>query len=125
MGSLISPFPPGNRVLYALRVLFNQVTLVGVGLLGGSLGLALQKHALARRVVAYVRRAASVTECHRYQVAHSATQELAAAVKDSDLVVLCTPIAQMTSLSQQMLGSIRPGSLITDVGSVKAGVVAE
>ncbi len=104
---------------------FNQVTLVGVGLLGGSLGLALQKHSLAKRVVAYVRRAVSVEECLRLKVAHDATQDLAAAVRDADLVVFCTPIAQMRSLAECMLASLNPGTLVTDVGSVKASVVTD
>ena len=104
---------------------FNQVTLVGVGLLGGSLGLALQKHALAKRVVAYVRRSVSVAECRQFGVAHHATTELAEAVRDADLVVLSTPIAQMRPLAEQMLSSLRPGTLVTDVGSVKGTLVAE
>ncbi len=106
-------------------MLFNQVTLVGAGLLGGSLGLALQKHALARRVVAYVRRQESVEEALRLGVAQAATLDLAEAVRDSDLVVLCTPISQMRPLTEGMLPSLRPGTLVTDVGSVKGSVVAE
>ena len=104
---------------------FNQVTLVGVGLLGGSLGLALQKHALAKRVVAYVRRSASVAECANYKVAHHATTDLAEAVRGADLVVLGTPIAQMRPLAEAMLPGLRPGTLVTDVGSVKGSLVAE
>lgn len=104
---------------------FNQVTLVGVGLLGGSLGLALQKHALARRVVAYVRRSASVKECNELKIAHAATCNLKEAVQGADLVILCTPIAQMRPLVEELLPALRSGALVTDVGSVKGILVQE
>lgn len=104
---------------------FPKVTLVGVGLLGGSLGLALKARKLAGRVEGYVRRAASTAECERLGVVDRATTDLLAAVRDADLVVFCTPIAQMRALAEQCLPALRPGALVTDVGSVKGTVVAE
>lgn len=104
---------------------FPKVTLVGVGLLGGSLGLALQRLKLAGRVEGYVRRDASIAECEQLGVVNRATTDLAAAVRDADLVVFCTPIAQMRALAEQCLPALKPGALVTDVGSVKGGVVAE
>jgi len=104
---------------------FPKVTLVGVGLLGGSLGLALRQRRLAGRVEGYVRREASITECGRLGVVDRATTDLLAAVKDADLVVFCTPIAQMRALAEQCAPALRPGALVTDVGSVKGVVVAE
>jgi prephenate dehydrogenase len=106
-------------------VYWNKVTLIGVGLLGGSLGLALRKRRLAKRVVGCVRRDASVAECRRRRVAQEVTRDLAAAVADADLIILCTPIAQMRPLLERALPAIRRGAVITDVGSVKAGVVRE
>lgn len=104
---------------------FPKVTLIGVGLLGGSLGLALKRRQLAARVEGYVRRDASVAECERLGVVDRATTDLLAAVKDADLIVFCTPIAQMRALAEQSLPALKPGALITDVGSVKGGVMAE
>jgi len=106
-------------------VQFEKITLVGVGLLGGSLGLAVRQRRLAGRVEGYVRRAASVIECEKIGVVDRATDDLAAAVKDADLVVLCTPLAQMRRLTEQFLPSLKRGAIVTDVGSVKASVVAE
>ncbi len=71
---------------------WNKVTLVGVGLLGGSLGLALKQRGLAKRVDGLVRRRASVAECRRLKVVDQATQDPLKAVDNADLVVLCTPI---------------------------------
>ena len=104
-------------------VRWNKVTLVGVGLLGGSLGLALRKGRLADSVVGFVRRAASVTECKRVGAVDWATCDLGSAVKGAQLVVLCTPIRQMRPLVERLLPGLDPGTIITDVGSVKAEVV--
>ena len=104
---------------------WHKITLVGVGLLGGSLGLAIKRHHLAGRVEGFVRREASVVECEKLGVVDRAHLELAPAVADADLVVFCTPIARMAPLARQMLPALRPGVLVTDVGSVKGSVVRE
>jgi prephenate dehydrogenase len=104
---------------------WKKVTLVGVGLLGGSLGLALLKRRLASEVVGYVRRDSSLAECLECGAVTSATLDLSAAVQGADLVVLCTPISRMSSLAGQMLPSLKRGALVTDVGSVKGTVVRQ
>jgi prephenate dehydrogenase len=104
---------------------WKKVTLVGVGLLGGSLGLALKERRLADLVAGYVRRAASVRECEETGAVDLATLDLRRAVADADLVVLCTPIAQMRSLMARLAPMLRPEAVITDVGSVKKSVVEE
>jgi prephenate dehydrogenase len=104
---------------------FQKVTLIGVGLLGGSLGLALKKRRLAGKVVGFVRRRASVAECRRYRAVDLATQDLLEAVGEADCVILCTPLAQMVPLVDQMLPALKRGAVVTDVGSVKAGVVKD
>ena len=104
---------------------WKKVTLVGVGLLGGSLGLALRKRRLAGSVVGFVRRQASVAECKRVGAVTMATQDLTSAVQGAELVVLCTPLAQMRPLVEQMLPALASGAIVTDVGSVKASVVHE
>ena len=98
---------------------------MGVGLLGGSLGLALKKRKLAGEVCGFVRRKASVGECRRLGAVDWATQELVAAVSAAELVVLCTPLAQMRGLVEQMLPWLQRGAIVTDVGSVKGSVVKE
>lgn len=104
---------------------WQKVTLVGVGLLGGSLGLALIRRRLAREVVGFVRRAASIRECEKAGAVHHATRDLAEAVTGADLIILCTPIGQMRALLSQMVRSLKPGAIITDVGSVKSEVTRD
>lgn len=110
---------------YRPAVPFRKVTLVGVGLLGGSLALAIRQRNVAPCVVGYVRREASIAECEQAGLPGFATRDLLAAVADADLVVLCTPLAQMAELTERMLPALKPGAIVTDVGSVKASVVAE
>src|SRR5713226_6177309 len=104
---------------------WQKISLIGVGLLGGSLGLAIKQRRLAGRVEGYVRRAASVAECQRLGVVDAATLDLRAAVTDADLIILCTPIGQMREVSARMASSVRAGAIVTDVGSVKASVIQE
>ncbi|MBI5774072.1 MAG: prephenate dehydrogenase/arogenate dehydrogenase family protein [Verrucomicrobia bacterium] len=104
---------------------FPKVSLIGVGLLGGSLGLALKKRKLAARVEGYVRRDASIAECEALGVVDKASRDLAAVVRDADLVIFCTPLAQMRELAVQAVPHFKRDVLVTDVGSVKASVVAD
>ncbi len=129
----LSPAANERRRLFALssflfptyppRMHWQKIALIGVGLLGGSLGLAIKQRRLASRVVGYVRRQASVAECHKYGVVDEASTDLATVVTEADLVILCTPLGQMEALAKGMASSLKPGALVTDVGSVKLGVV--
>ena len=104
---------------------WEKIALVGVGLLGGSLGLAIRQRRLATRVEGYVRRPKSIAECEQAGAVDQANTDLLGVVNGADLVILCTPIAQMTPLVAQMLPGLARGSLVTDVGSVKTGVVSD
>jgi prephenate dehydrogenase len=106
-------------------VLLQKVTLVGVGLLGGSLGLALRERGLARNVTGYVRRQGSIDECVRAGAVDAATRNLLEAVTDAELIVFCTPLGQMKTLAEEMAGSLRKDAVVTDVGSVKGTVTRE
>jgi prephenate dehydrogenase len=121
----ISNFHPSASIRYLARVQFQKITILGVGLLGGSIGLAVRRRKLAREVAGYVRREASLQDCEKAGAVDYATTDLLAAVSGADLVVLCTPLAQMRQLARQILPALRRGALVTDVGSVKAGVVRE
>jgi prephenate dehydrogenase len=96
-----------------------------MGLMGGSLALAIKQGQLALTVHAYVRRAASIAEATKLAMADVITLNLKEAVGDADLVVLCTPLSQMRTLAEQMRHYLKPGAVVTDVGSVKGGVVQE
>jgi prephenate dehydrogenase len=105
------------------RARWKKVSLIGVGLLGGSLGLALKERRFAGLVTGFVRRRSSVAECKRLGAVDEAVLDLGRAVADAELIVLCTPIGQMRELVKEMAPSLRPGAVVTDVGSVKQSVV--
>ena len=121
----LSIFHPPSSIVYPREVRWNKITLVGVGLLGGSLGLALRRRKLAKEIAGYVRREASIKDCERAAATDYATTDLLAAVSNADLVVLCTPLAQMKQLVLQMRPALKRGAIVTDVGSVKGSVVKD
>jgi len=106
-------------------VQFRKITIIGVGLLGGSIGLAVKRRKLARQAAGFVRRQASVKDCARAGAVDFATTDLPAAVWGADLVILCTPIAQMRPIVERILPALKPGTIVTDVGSAKASVVRQ
>ena len=122
---MISIFHPPSCIRYLQAVLFRKITIIGVGLLGGSIGLAVKRRKLARQTAGFVRRNASLKDCERTGAVDFATTDLLAAVWDADLVILCTPLAQMQSRVREMLPALKRGAIVTDVGSVKASVVRE
>jgi len=121
----ISIFHLPSSILYSSGVQFRKITIVGVGLLGGSIGLAVKRRNLARQSAGFVRRAASLKDCEKAGAVDFATTDLLAAVWEADLVILCAPLGQMRLLAERMLLALKPGAIVTDVGSVKAGVVRE
>jgi prephenate dehydrogenase len=102
---------------------FSKVAILGPGLLGGSLALALRARAQAKEIALYCRRAEAAEELKRAGVASSTTTDPAEAVRGADVVVLCVPIGAMEGLSRQICAAVDSSALITDVGSVKAPVV--
>jgi prephenate dehydrogenase len=123
--SAFSIFHRLSGIRYPAPVQFQKITIVGVGLLGGSIGLAARRAKLAGEVAGFVRRAGSLKDCEKVGALDYATTDLLAAVSNADLVILCTPLAQMAPLTRQLLPALPRGAIVTDVGSVKAGVVHE
>jgi len=105
--------------------LFQKVTVAGVGLLGGSLGLALRQKGLAARVDGLVRRSASLAECEALGVVDHVTRDPRRAAEDAELIVLCTPLSRMAEVFGQMQSAVKPGVIVTDVGSVKRSVIQD
>jgi len=102
---------------------FRKVTVLGVGLLGGSLGLALRSRRLADTVWGLVRQDRVVSGAEAAGVVDRATTDVAAAVRDADLVVLCVPVGSMVAMATAIGPHLKPGAVVTDVGSVKESVV--
>jgi len=105
--------------------LFGKMTIIGVGLLGASLAKACKERGLVQEITGYGRNRENLEKARALKIIDHCPTSLAEAVKDADLIVLCTPVTTIVPLIQSMVTEIRPGALITDVGSVKDPVVKE
>lgn len=104
---------------------WNKIAIIGVGLLGGSLGLAIREKNLAKHVVGYVRRKEVIEKCKAMGIVEYASCDLNEIISEADFIILCTPILQMRSLIEKCIQNIKKGAIITDVGSAKTRVVSE
>jgi prephenate dehydrogenase len=102
----------------------THLAVIGPGLLGGSIALAARR-AAAFRVSVWARRPEAVEELQLGSYADHVSTDLRSVVANADFVVLCVPIGAMPALARELAPWISPGALVTDVGSVKAPVVAE
>jgi prephenate dehydrogenase len=98
---------------------FRQVTIVGLGLLGGSWGLALKKAGFGGRIVGYARRAETRDQALAENAVDHASPDLADAVHDADLVILATPVVVILDHLARLPPSLSPHALVTDLGSTK------
>ena len=99
------------------------MTILGVGLLGGSIGLALRSAAPGCRIIGYGHRRQSLDKAREIGAIDAVELDPAAAVAGSDLVVLCTPVGTFEQILGQIAPALTPGALVTDVGSTKRSVV--
>jgi len=104
--------------------MLRKLSILGPGLLGGSIGLAARHRTVAARVAIWARRPEAADEAYKLGAADEATTVLAQTVADADLVVLATPIGVMPTLVEQMRPALSDGCVVTDVGSVKYPIVA-
>ncbi len=103
--------------------LFDQVTLVGIGLVNGSLARDIRRLGLARRLVATSRQQGTLDEACRLGLVDDAALDAAAAVQGSDLVVLGVPVGASGEAARAIAPGLRPDAIVTDVGSVKGSVI--
>jgi len=103
--------------------MFGKVTILGVGLIGGSFGLALRKKGLCREVCGCGRSAGNLTKARDMGAIDSFTHDPVAACSDADLVMLSTPPGSFREIVLQIRGSLKKGAIVTDAGSVKGDLV--
>ena len=102
---------------------FRRVAIVGVGLIGGSIGLALRRRGLIETVVGIGRRQSSLRTARRVGSVTSTTIDLSKGVVGADLVVVCSPVGKIVEHVGEAAKSCPEGTLITDVGSAKQAIV--
>ena len=107
------------------KVHFDKISLIGIGLIGGSIALEARKRGLATSIVAATRSAETAALANRLKLADHCGTDLAAAVKDADLVIVCTPVGACGPAAAAIASSLKPGCIVSDVGSVKQTVIAD
>jgi cyclohexadieny/prephenate dehydrogenase len=105
--------------------LFDRVALIGIGLIGSSLARALRRDSPGTAIVACARRAETLATARRLELADETTRDPAAAADGADLVVVATPLSAYAEIGRQIAPALRPGAILTDVGSVKQAVIRD
>jgi prephenate dehydrogenase len=104
--------------------MFNRVAIIGLGLIGGSIGLALHRAKGAREVTGYDLGKGICDRARKSGAIDQPYMALADAVKGAELIILATPVGAMRALLQDMAPHLSPGAVVTDVASTKAQVIS-
>lgn len=102
---------------------FNKITIIGVGLIGGSIGMAIRKKKLAKVVTGVFRHKSTLRKALKCKAVDSATMDIKEGVKDADLIILASPVYSIPVLAKEVIKHAKDGAIITDVGSTKSWVV--
>ncbi len=106
-----------------MSAIYDRIALIGLGLIAGSMGLAIREHGLANEVVGTARSAETRAVAVDLGLCDRVTETAAEAVKGADLVVLAVPVGVMGAVAEEIGPHLAPGATVTDVGSVKRRVI--
>lgn len=104
--------------------MINRLAIIGVGLIGGSLALALKQARFVRTVIGCGRDQQNLQKAVELNVIDSFCSNIAEAVKDADMVVIAVPLGAMQGIFEQIGNAIADHAIVTDAGSAKASVIA-
>lgn len=105
--------------------MFGRVALIGVGLIGSSLCHVMRREGIAGAISAHAVTGRTRTRVAELGLADAVHATAADAVRDADLVVLCVPVGACGAVAQAMAPALKPGAIVTDVGSVKGAVIRD
>lgn len=105
--------------------IYDRVALIGLGLIASSLYWAIKRDGLAGEVVGYARSPETRDTAREIGLCDRICESAAEAVKDADLVILCVPVGVMGSVAAEIAPMLKSGATVSDVGSVKADVIAQ
>ncbi len=105
--------------------MFDRIALIGIGLIGSSLARVIRREGIAGEVVISTRSAATLKRAEELDLGDRYTTDAADAVRDADLVIVSVPVGSSGAVAQQIAAALKPGAIVTDVGSTKASVIAQ
>src|SRR3954447_2835189 len=104
---------------------FPKVALIGFGLIGGSIARAARAQGLAGQIVTTARSAKTRARVQELGIVDAVVETNAEAARDADLVILCIPVGACGPVAQEIASLLKPGAIVSDVGSVKGAVVRD
>jgi cyclohexadieny/prephenate dehydrogenase len=104
---------------------FPRVALIGIGLIGSSLARVIRRDCLSDHIAVCARSEATLSAATELGIADSTTTDPAVAVKNADLVVICAPLGAYAAIAEAMAPGLKPGAIVTDVGSAKGCVITD
>jgi len=105
--------------------MFKKVAIIGVGLIGGSVGQAAKKRKIATKIVGICRRESSRRKALKFKAVDEATLNLKKGIEDADLVIIASPVGKISLLVKKAVKFMKKGAILTDVGSSKSVIVRE
>ena len=106
-------------------VVFDTIAIVGVGLIGGSLGMAARRKGIARRVIGIGRTEQKLMRAKILGAIDEYSLDLEQGACEADLLVLCTPVRLVVPTLERMAESLKEGAIVTDAGSTKREIVEQ
>ncbi|NNU50380.1 prephenate/arogenate dehydrogenase family protein [Rhizobium sp. WYCCWR 11279] len=108
-----------------MSVQFDRIALIGIGLIGSSLAYDIRRLGLAREIVVATRSPDTLKRAEELGLGDRYTTLSQDAVTDADLVIVSVPVGASESVAKEISGNLKPGAIVTDVGSTKASVIAQ
>ncbi len=107
------------------KPLFSRLTLIGIGLIGSSIARAARANGLVEEIVVSTRRAETLDRAREIGLGDRYTLDPAEAVQGADLVIVSVPVGSSGAVAAAIGSHLKPGAIVSDVGSVKADVVKQ
>jgi cyclohexadieny/prephenate dehydrogenase len=106
-----------------MTAVFDRVALIGIGLIGSSLARRMRRDKLAKHIVVNARSKATLDAVKRLKIADTIEPDQTKAARDADLVIICTPMGAYEAVAQAIAPALKPGAIVSDVGSVKSAAI--
>lgn len=105
--------------------IYDNVTLIGIGLIGSSLAQIIRREGLAKTIIISTRSEATLNRARELKLGDEYVLDAGEAVKDADLIIVSVPVGSSEAVAKSISPFLKAGAVVTDVGSTKASVVAQ
>ena len=105
--------------------MFDRIALVGIGLIGSSLARVIRREGLARHIAISTRSPQTLKRAEELGLGDSYSTDAKEAVRGADLVIVSVPVGSSGAVAQEIAPALKPGAILTDVGSTKGSVIAQ